>query len=188
MKDTRKIILNAEQLRKLTGDKLQGTVKHKIKRNEIYIILDNVLDTYNIGSIFRLADAVAAKKIYLCGGSETPPNHRIKKASVNTMEVVEWEYCETALQAVSRVKREAERVKIVAIEQTATSVPYDKFEYKLPICLIVGHESDGVSPEVLKMCDAVVELPMFGINKSLNVMVSLGIVLYQVVNKLALRS
>lgn len=172
-------MLNADQLRKLTGGRLQGTVR----RNEIYIVLDNVLDTYNIGSIFRLADAIAAKKLYICGQSEVPPNHRIKKASINTTEWVEWEYCETALEAVSRVKREAERVKIIAIEQAVGSVPYDSFEYKLPLVLVVGHESNGVSREVLDVCDAIVELPMFGVNKSLNVMVSLGIVLYKAIEK-----
>lgn len=178
--------LNAKQLRKGTGGRVQGTVK----RNDIYIVLDNVLDTYNIGSIFRLADAVAAKKIYLCGGSETPPNHRIKKASINTTEWVEWEYCETAKKAVSRIKSlesihpsSGGRVKIIVIEQSTKSVQYDKFNYTLPICLVVGHESDGVSKEVLDMADAIVEIPMFGVNISLNVMVSLGIVLYQVIRK-----
>ena len=175
----RKIFLNADQLRKVTGNRLQGTVK----RNEIYIILDNVLDTYNIGSVFRLADAVAAKKIYLCGGSETPPNHRIKKASINTTEVVEWEYCESALQAIQKLKIDNGQLTIVAVEQAATSVPYDKFEYKMPIALVVGHESDGVSKEVLDLCDGIVQLPMFGINTSLNVMVSLGIVLYEVIRQ-----
>ena len=77
------------------------------------------------------------------------------------------------------------RIKVIAIEQSFKSIPYDKFEYKLPICLVVGHESDGVSKEVLKMADAIVELPMFGINKSLNVMVSLGIVLYEVIEKIS---
>ncbi len=178
--NSRKIVLNADQLRKGQG----SSVKGEVKRQEIYIILDNVLDTYNIGSIFRLADAVAAKKIYITGEAETPPNHRIKKASINTMEVVEWEYAETTVEAITRVKGEAERVKIVAIEQVEGSIPYDKFEYGLPIALVVGHESDGVSEETLKLCDATVELPMFGINKSLNVMVSLGIVLYEVVESL----
>lgn len=192
MVDSRKVILNADQLRKWTGNRGQVTGK----RNEIYIVLDNVLDTYNIGSIFRLADAVAAKKIYLCGGTETPPNHRIKKASINTTEVVEWEYCESAIDAIRKVKKfstsveqkssssEAKRsreVQVIAIEQSNKSVPYDKFKYTMPICLIVGNESDGVSKEVLKMADVIVELPMFGINKSLNVMVSLGIVLYKVI-------
>src|SRR3989338_3409920 len=101
----RKIILNADQLRSLQPSAISRQTK-KIKRQEIYIVLDNVLDTYNIGSIFRLADAVAAKRIYLCGGTEIPPNHRIKKASINTTEIVDWSYCETALEAIKKLKKE----------------------------------------------------------------------------------
>ncbi|HLC97039.1 MAG TPA: TrmH family RNA methyltransferase [Candidatus Nanoarchaeia archaeon] len=183
MKNKRPLILNADQLRNPSTTLRAGGIKRKISRNKIYIVLDNVLDTYNIGSIFRLADAVAAKKIYLCGGTETPPNPRIKKASINTTEWVEWEYAPAAVGAIQNLKFRIQNLQVVAIEQTAKSIPYDKFEYKLPICLVVGHESDGVSKEVLKMADAVVELPMFGVNKSLNVMVSLGIVLYQAIEK-----
>jgi len=174
--------LNAKQLRKADPSVILSEAKN-LKRNEIYIVLDNILDTYNIGSIFRLADAVAAKKIYICGESEIPPNHRIKKASINTTEWVEWEYAETAVSAISKIKNQISNIQIVSVEQAAKSIPYDKFEYKLPICLVVGHESDGISPEVLKISDAIVELPMFGINKSLNVMVSLGLVLYEVLEK-----
>lgn len=185
------IKLNADQLRKGKGKRVKG----KVKKQEIYIILDNVLDTYNIGSIFRLADAVSAKKIYLCAGSETPPNHRIKKASINTTEVVDWEYCDTALEAIKKLKFStsveqkssssglSREVQIVAIEQAPNSVEYSKFDYQLPLALVVGHESDGVSKEVLEKCDAIVEIPMFGVNISLNVMVSLGIVLYEVIEK-----
>lgn len=175
--------LNAKQLRKWTGSREVFKEKLTVKKNDIYIVLDNVIDTYNIGSIFRLADAVAAKKIYLCGNTETPPNHRIKKASINTAEWVDWEYCETASEAVSRVKGEAKGVKVVAIEQSKKSVPYDQFEYKLPICLIVGNETVGVAKEALNECDGIVELPMYGVNISLNVIVSLGIVLYEVLEK-----
>ncbi|MBI2086198.1 TrmH family RNA methyltransferase [Candidatus Daviesbacteria bacterium] len=179
MTDKREFVLNAKQLRKGKGERVKGEVRH----NEIYIVLDNVLDTYNIGSIFRLADAVAAKKLYLCGGTEIPPNHRIKKASINTTEVVEWEYCESALDVIRKLKIDNGQLKIIAVEQSKKSVPYDQFEYKLPIVLIVGNETTGVSKEVLKMADAIVEIPMFGVNKSLNVMVSLGIVLYKVISK-----
>lgn len=179
VKGERPIILNADELRKGKGARVRG----KVKKQEIYIILDNVLDTYNIGSIFRLADAVVAKKIYLCGGSETPPNHRIKKASINTTEVVDWEYSESAFLTIKKLKKEVKNIQIISVEQAAGSVQYDKFEYKIPICLVVGHESDGVSQEVLDISDAIVELPMFGINTSLNVMVSLGIVLYQAIEK-----
>lgn len=173
------IKLNADQLRKGKG----GRAKGKVKRQEIYIILDNVLDTYNIGSIFRLADAVSAKKVYLCGGTETPPNHRIKKASINTTEVVDWEYAESAAKLIDDLRFKINDLQIVAVEQAPNSVEYTKFSYKLPIALVVGHESDGVSKEVLEICDAIVEIPMYGINISLNVMVSLGIVLYKVLEK-----
>ncbi len=187
----RPLVLNADQLRSLTRhSSIVNSLKQNEKRitkNEIYIILDNVLDTYNIGSIFRLADAVAAKKIYLCGGTEIPPNHRIKKASINTTEVVEWEYKQTALEALSDIRHQISDIQVVAVEQSSKSIPYDIFRYTLPICLVVGHESDGVSKDVLNLADAIVELPMFGINKSLNVMVSLGIVLYEVIEKVANR-
>lgn len=181
------IKLNAYQLRRLQSLAISRQTKKQVKKNEIYIILDNVLDTYNIGSIFRLADAVAAKKIYLCGETETPPNSRIKKASINTTEVVEWSYSPSAKETILDLRSKIKDLQVVAVEQAQNSVPYDQFEYKVPICLVVGHESDGVSNEVLDLADAIVELPMFGINKSLNVMVSLGIVLYEVIEDLVKR-
>jgi 23S rRNA (guanosine2251-2'-O)-methyltransferase len=176
--------LNAKQLRKGKITRVLMKVKRKVRKptkNNIYIVLDNVLDTYNIGSIFRLADAAAVKKIYLCGGSETPPNHRIKKASINTTEWVEWSYFDNTIDAIKDLKAKVSGIQIIAVELSSGSVPYDQFEYKFPIALIVGHESDGVSKEVLSLVDATVELPMFGVNTSLNVMVSLGIVLYRVI-------
>src|SRR5260221_9512699 len=169
--------LNAKQLRdgKSTVYRLQTTEK-----NEIYIIQDNILDTYNIGSIFRLADAVNAKKVFLCGGTETPPNPRIKKASINTTEIVEWTYYENAKEVINDLRLKINDLKVIAIEQNEKSIPYNKFEYKLPICLVVGNESYGILAETLKECDGIVELPMFGVNISLNVMVSLAIILYRV--------
>lgn len=173
--------LNADQLRKWEED--PGQARMTLEKQDIYIILDNVLDTYNIGSIFRLADAVGAKKVYLCAGSETPPNHRIKKASINTTEWVDWEYFETTEEAIKNLRSKVNNIQIIAVEQAENSVPYDKFEYKLPLALVVGHETTGASKEVLDLCDAIVELPMFGVNISLNVMVTLGIVLYHVISK-----
>jgi 23S rRNA (guanosine2251-2'-O)-methyltransferase len=152
----------------------------KIKRNPVYIIVDNVLDTYNIGSIFRLADAVAVEKVYLCRGTETPPHHRIKKASINTTEWVPWEYKETALDAIKDLRSKIKDIQIVSVEQNDKSVPYDEIKYKFPVALIIGHETDGVSKEAMEASDYIVEMPMWGINISLNVMVSLGIMLYKV--------
>ena len=172
--------LNAKELRttKSTPEKFA-----KVKKNPIYIILDNVLDTYNIGAIFRLADAVAAEKVIICGESETPPHTRIKKASINTTEWVTWSYASSAKEAIDDLRLTIDHLQVIAVEQDSRSVRYDKFKYQFPLALVVGHESDGVSPEVLEMADAIVELPMFGVNKSLNVMVSLGIVLYEAIEK-----
>jgi tRNA G18 (ribose-2'-O)-methylase SpoU len=152
----------------------------KIKRNPVYIIVDNVLDTYNIGSIFRLADAVAVEKVYLCADSETPPHHRIKKASINTTEWVPWEYKSTAIEAVNDLRKKVKDIQIVSVEQNDRSIPYDKIEYTFPIALIIGHETDGVSKEAMDASDYIAEMPMWGINISLNVMVSLGIMSYEV--------
>lgn len=174
--------LSAEELRVIvpTDEQLQRV---KQSRRDIFIILDNILDTYNIGSVFRLADAVGAKKIFLCRGSETPPNHKIKKASVGTWQWVEWEYFENTTDAIITLKSKIINLKIIGVELDPRAIDYTKADYSLPIALVVGHESDGISPEVLDMCDEIVQLPQLGINKSLNVMVSLGIVLYKVLEQ-----
>ena len=174
--------LNARQLRTtLIADpeKLKT-----IKKNPIYIILDNVLDTYNVGAIFRLADAVAAEKIFLCGQTETPPNPRIKKASISTWKWVDWEYSASAEAVISNFEFQISNIKIVAIEQNTKSIPINDLKPSFPICIVVGNESVGVSKAVLELADKIVELPMFGVNKSLNVMVCLGIVLYRVIEYL----
>lgn len=168
---------------KLRTTKSTEEERKQIKKNPIYIVLDNVMDTYNIGSIFRLADAVAAEKVILCGETETPPHTRIKKASVNTTEWVSWEYAKTAKEAINNLQLTINNLRVIAIEQDAKSAPYDKADYNFPIAFVVGHESTGVSREVLEMADQIVEIPMWGVNKSLNVVVSLGIVLYKVMEK-----
>jgi tRNA G18 (ribose-2'-O)-methylase SpoU len=169
--------LDAKQLRLSTTD---TEVLKKIKRNPVYIILDNVLDTYNVGAVFRLADAVAAEKVYLCGGTETPPNSRIKKASINTTEWVPWEYTKTANEAITNLRENVAGIQIVAVEQNEKSVPYTEIPYIFPIALIVGHETTGVTQEAMDASDYIAEIPMWGINKSMNVMVSLGIALFEV--------
>lgn len=176
------IKLKAKELRTTKATKAHLS---QIKRNPIYIILDNVLDTYNIGAIFRLADAVSAEKVILCGQTETPPHTRIKKASINTTEWVNWEYYQNISKGIKELQKSVPNIQIVAIEQNSKSVPYDKVQYSFPVALVVGHETTGVSKEVLKLADQIVEIPMWGVNKSLNVMVSLGIVLYEVVKHLS---
>lgn len=175
--------LNAKALRTKEPD--ERIVKN-IKKNPVYIVLDNVLDTYNVGSLFRLADAVAAEQIFLCGNTETPPNTRIKKASINTWQWVKWQYAETAVDALQELKAKSEELKVVVVEQDEKSIPLKEFKPEFPLAVVVGNETYGVSREALDAADTIVELPMFGVNKSLNVMVSCGIVLYKIVEYLKL--
>jgi len=190
--------LNAKELRDVKEEDITDKLK-LIKRRPIYFILENIYDTYNIGGLFRLADALAIEKMYICGESEIPPNSKIKKASIGTYKVVPWEYCKTAKEAVIKFKDESvkflsqrgpypesEKISrassslVIAVEQHKTSIPYTKADYISPVALILGNETYGVTSETLKLADTIVEIPMFGINKSLNVIVSAAIVSYWV--------
>ncbi len=199
--------LNAKELRDVKEEDISEKVK-SIKRRPLYFILENIYDTYNIGGLFRLADALAIEKIYLCGEMEVPPNSKIKKASIGTYKVVPWEYRKTAEEAIKELKSKFEarntkqiqnsnfensklfrdsdfrfRISVIAVEQAKNSIPYTKAVYSGPMALILGNESYGVTEETLKLADKIVEIPMWGINKSLNVIVSAAIVSYWAVNK-----
>ncbi len=213
--------MSADELRKL--DESAEDIGAMVERKPIYIIAENVYDTYNIGGLFRLADALAASGLYLCGECETPPNHRIKKASIGTHKIVPWKYFENTKEAIeelrsasfpfavsssalpeitsardeyedtkpktgnlSRAKagQKPETIQVIAVEQAQGSVDYREIEYRAPVALIVGNETFGVTPETLALCDAIAEIPMWGINKSLNVIVSCAIVSYHAASRL----
>ena len=182
--------LDAKQLRvtKPTEEQLA-----KIERRPIWIILDNVLDTYNIGGIFRLADAVVAREVILCRGSETPPSSRIHKAAVGTEEWVPWRYYPSVKEALGELRIMNNDLRIIAIEQNPKSMSLFSLNNSLlhpslslregtPLAIVVGHETEGVSKEVLDIADVIVEIPMWGVNKSLNVIVSCAVVVYQILN------
>lgn len=173
--------LNAQELREVDPAEVAEKLKH-IKRRPIYFILESVYDTYNIGGLFRLADALAIEKMYLCGEMEIPPNHRIHKASIGTYKVVPWEYKNTAAEAIAELRAKGEKgegkVQVIAVEQDMKSVPYTEITYSAPVALVLGNETFGVKKETLELCDAIAEIPMWGINKSLNVIVSAAIVSY----------
>ncbi|KKQ92746.1 MAG: tRNA/rRNA methyltransferase [Candidatus Woesebacteria bacterium GW2011_GWA2_40_7] len=175
------IKMNSKELRK---NKPVGDQEKIIKRNPIYLVLDNVIDTYNIGSMFRLADAIAAEKIYICGDTEYPPNSRIHKAAVGTEEWVPWEHNTSTIRMIEVLKKKG--VQIVCVEQSPLSTPYSVLSTKLqfPTAIIVGNETTGISKEVLDLADIIVELPMFGVNISLNVWGSAAVVAYKVVESL----
>jgi 23S rRNA (guanosine2251-2'-O)-methyltransferase len=173
--------MNSKQLRKTKPVENQAK---DIKRNPIYLVLDNVIDTYNIGSMFRLADAIAAEKLYICGESEYPPNSRIHKAAVGTEEWVDWSKVNKTSEAIKELKEKG--VQIVCVEQDSRSIPYSLLPINLrfPTAIVVGHETTGVSKEVLDLADIIIEIPMFGVNKSLNVWGTAAIIAYKTIESL----
>lgn len=171
--------LKAKELRKTkpTPENLKS-----IKRNPIYLILDNVIDTYNIGSLFRLADAIAAEKLFICGDTEYPPSSRIHKAAVGTEEWVPWERRDSTIEIEKELKQKG--VQIVAVEQSPRSISISNFKPRFPIAIVIGNETTGISKEVLDIADTIVELPMYGVNKSFNVWGSCAVVAYKILEKI----
>lgn len=167
--------LNAQQLRKSEPSKKEV---EKIKRNPIFFVLDRIIDTYNTGSLFRLADAVAVERMYLCGEMEYPPSSRIHKAAVGTEKWVPWKKKNSTLSAVKELKKKG--VQIIVVEQDSRSISYKDIEPDLPVAIVVGNETGGIEKEVLDEADVIVELPMFGINKSFNVWGSAAVLSYKV--------
>ena len=170
--------LNAKQLRisKPTEKELK-----KIRRLPIYLVLDGIIDTYNTGSLFRLADAIAAEKIYLCGDMEYPPSIKIHRAAVGTENWVPWEKTDSTLGTVEKLKKQG--VQITAIEQHKRSTDYRNLNpeiIKFPLAIVCGNESRGLPKKVIDISDLLIELPMMGINKSFNVWGSTAVAAYKV--------
>ena len=156
-----------------------------VTRNPIYLVLDRIVDTYNIGSLFRLADAIAVKKMYLCGQMEYPPSSRIHKAAVGTESWVPWEKTDSTLATIEKLK--AKGIQIIAVEQHKKSINYKDLTFekiKFPVAIICGNESYGLTKEVMEKCDIIVELPMFGVNKSFNVWGSTAVISYKVLESI----
>lgn len=173
--------LNSHQIRASKVGESQKLQK-EIKRNPIVLVLDNVLDTYNIGSFFRLADALGAEKICLCGPIVTPPNIKIHRASIGTWKWVPWEQFDSTLDCLKKLRSEG--YQIAACEQNETSVHYLQAKYQKPVAVVAGSESYGISKEVLTMVDQIVEIPMYGINISLNVLVATSIISFDILSKI----
>jgi len=178
-------LINSMKMRSAReNNKLKGGLR-KIKtgpRHDIYLVMDNIRSMYNVGAMFRTCDGVRVKKILLCGMTATPPREKIYKTSLGAVEYVDWQYYKSAKDAILELKKQG--VRIVCLEQTDKSINYKKEKYKAPIAIVVGHELNGVSKDVLALCDQCVEIPMYGLANSLNVATSAGIILYEALGQI----
>jgi tRNA G18 (ribose-2'-O)-methylase SpoU len=167
-------LLNKE-LARMTVDQFR-----KSKKAPFIVVLDNVRSQSNVGSIFRTADAFAIEAIYLCGITATPPHREIQKTALGATEAVEWSYFPKTMEAVLKLKENG--YHIIAVEQAEGAVALDRFNIDPDnkYALIFGHEINGVSQEVLNICDGCIEIPQFGTKHSFNIAISVGIVLWEV--------
>jgi len=159
----------------LVAEKNLAQIKNG-ERNPVFLILDNIRSMYNVGAIFRTADAARVKKIFLCGITATPVRKEIGKTALKTVDFVPWEHRENAKDLILELNKKG--VQTVALEQTTESKNYKNFEFQKPLAIIVGHEVEGVSDDLLDICDVSIEIPMYGIANSLNVATAVGIILF----------
>lgn len=154
------------------------------EKSPLIIILDNVRSLNNVGSVFRTADAFRVKHIYLCGITANPPHKDIQKTALGSTDSVDWSYAKNTQSIVKKLQ--AEKVKVIAIEQAENSTKLQSFvpQKKTTYALVFGHEVKGVSQDVVSDCDGVIEIPQYGTKHSLNVAVSSGVVLWDLFSKI----
>ncbi len=149
--------------------------------NKIYLILQNIRSLHNVGAIFRSADAFQVNKIYLCGYTGAPPRKEISKTALGAEKYVPFEKHSQTARLIKKLKKQG--VKIIALEQTKKSRLISCFRPTFPLALVVGNEVRGITPAILKLADAILQIPMKGKKESLNVAVACGIALYELNNK-----
>ncbi|NLZ18783.1 MAG: RNA methyltransferase [Bacteroidales bacterium] len=149
----------------------------------VVIVLDNIRSAHNVGSAFRTGDAFRADRVYLCGICATPPSAEIHKVALGAEQTVPWEHADDTLALVRRLR--AEGWTVVCAEQTEHAVPLQDFrrEPGRRYAVVFGNEVDGVRQDVVDEADLCVEIPQYGTKHSLNVSVSVGIVLWQLAGR-----
>ena len=173
-------------MRKLKNSELERISVENFKSFEktpIVVVLDNVRSALNVGSSFRTSDAFRIEKIYLCGITATPPNKEIRKSALGATESVEWEKVEDTESVIKKLKSDG--YHICAIEQTENSTMLNDFILpEKPIAVVFGHEVNGVQQSVVDLCNQCIEIPQIGTKHSLNISVSVGIVIWDLYKKI----
>ena len=164
-------------MEKFTHSELIERQKQKSKQHLPFcVVLNNIRSLYNVGSIFRTSDGVGVDKLWICGVTGHPPRNQIAKTALGAQDVIPWEYRKDILSLIHELR--AENYQIVLLEQTKESVPYEKFQPRFPVCLVLGNEIEGVHQDLLSYCDQSVEIEMEGVKNSLKVSVAFGIVAF----------
>ena len=179
-------------MRKLTMDELgrKSVVDFKLAHKKpLVVVMDNIRSMHNVGSVFRTSDAFLIAGICLCGFTPQPPHRDIQKTALGATESVDWLYYENTIAAVEALKDQG--YQVFAIEQTQGSISLEKFKTYIneksnnslnnSFAFVFGNEVEGVSDQVLAICDGAVEIPQYGMKHSLNISIAAAIVLWEMV-------
>lgn len=158
-----------------------GTPYAGLTRLPVSILLDNVRSLYNVGSFFRTADASGVEKLYLSGFTAAPPHRGLAKTALGAEQTVAWERSEDPLATIDDLR--ARGCEIAAVETSLRAVDLFDWQPRFPVCVVFGHEVDGVRPALLDRCDTQVRIPMLGRKHSLNVATAGGVVVYELLRK-----
>ena len=153
----------------------------KLKPLPVCVLLDNVRSLYNVGALFRTADGAGIERLYLTGITGHPPNSAIATTALGAQETMSWEHHADPLGVVEQLR--ARHYEIAAVETSLHSVDLFDWQPAFPVCLIFGHEVEGIRPELLEGCDTHVRIPMLGLKHSLNVATAGGVMLYELLRK-----
>ena len=155
-------------------------------QKSFFVIANNIRSLYNVGSIFRTADAFGVSKIFLTGYTGTPqkPEHaaKIGKVALGAETWVPWEQSATAFAVIRKLKKIYPQIRIIGLENNIKAQSLNKYKAAFPLALILGEEREGIAKSLIKLCDDIIEIPMSGKKESLNVSVAFGIAAYKISN------
>ncbi len=170
-------------MRKLSMDELNRKSADEYKQAQklpVVVILENIRSAYNVGSVFRTADAFLLDRIYICGYTAHPPHKEIKKTALGADGLVNWKYFKTTGEAIEGLRNEG--FKIFSVEQAEASITLNKVSLNGDkLAIIFGNEVTGVDQATIQLSDGCIEIPQLGMKHSLNVSVAAGIVLWELV-------
>ncbi len=171
-------------MQKLSMDDLNRISPEEFRRSEktpVIAVLENIRSAYNVGSVFRTADAFLLEAIYITGYTCTPPHKEIKKTALGAEDTVEWKHFANAAEAIISLKEQG--FKVYAVEQVVNSIALQNLSLsaKEKVAFVFGNEVSGVEISTIALCDGCVEIPQFGTKHSLNIATATGVVLWEIV-------
>jgi tRNA G18 (ribose-2'-O)-methylase SpoU len=154
------------------------------KSKDFFVIAHNIRSLFNVGSLFRSADAFGVSHIYLTGYTGTPPDAKIAKVALGAEQYLPWQHAKSPVRVIKKLRAVYPYIQIVGLENNLSAghkpIALPKFKPQFPLALVLGEETKGIPRSLLTQCDQLVEIPMQGQKESLNVIVAFAVAAYHI--------